>query len=396
MNQQDITITNAVIWDGVTGVNAGGIRIVDGRIAEVGADVSAGQFDFDAAGRTVVPGLIDAHFHAYATNLHGSDVSLSFAALTAARRLRSALERGFTTLRDVAGGDSGLARAIDQGVIEAPRYFYTGAALSQTGGHGDPRSADDQGGPITDGWTTVIADGEYEVRKAVRERFRQGAHAIKLMTSGGVISLTDPIRVPQYSSGEIRVAVEEATRRGSYVAAHAYSPEAIVHSVENGIRSIEHGNLLDAESAKLMAERRAFLVPTLAAYHAMEEHGSALGLDPVSQEKNRSVLAAGAHSLGIARSAGVQVGFGSDLMGELEEHQLQGLRLQIEADGVENVLRSATSVNAALIGRSDIGRIAVGAFGDLLIVDGDPFADPSTLWDESRDRIVIHGGRIVS
>ena len=187
----------------------------------------------------------------------------------------------------------------------------------------------------------MIADGEDEVRRAVRERFRQGAHSIKMMTSGGVISQIDPLRLPQYSAGEIRVAVEEAAGRGSYVAAHAYSPEAIRHSVDNGVRSIGRGNLLDAESAKNMAGHGAFLVPTLAAYDAMERRGLELGLEPVSLEKNRAILEAGSAALGIARSAGVKIGFGSDLMGDLEDHQLQGLRLQIEADGVANVLRSA-------------------------------------------------------
>jgi imidazolonepropionase-like amidohydrolase len=234
------------------------------------------------------------------------------------------------------------------------------------------------------------------VRRTVRERFRRGAHAIKIMTSGGVVSLTDPIRAPQYSAGEIRVAVDEATRRGSYVAAHAYSPEAIKHSVENGVRSIEHGNLLDHETAQLMAEHGAYLVPTLAAYDAMDRRGDLLGLAPVSQAKNREVLAMGQGAIGIARAAGVNIGFGSDLMGELEDDQLCGLRLQIEADGVANALRSVTSVNGSLLGRDDLGRIAVGAVGDVLILDGDPLEDAAVLWDEARPRQVVQGGRVAS
>lgn len=393
-DKRSITITNAVIWDGDAARTFGGIRVVDGRITDIGAAVAGGDNVFDAGGRTVLPGLIDAHFHAYASDLHGTETALSYVALVAARRLGSALARGFTTVRDVAGGDAGLARGIAEGVIRSPRYLYTGAALTQTGGHGDPRS-DRMGEEYSGGFSTVIADGEEDVRRAVRERFRQGAHAIKLMTSGGVISIADPLLTPQYSGPEIRVAVEEAARRGSYVAAHAYSPAAITHSVENGVRTIEHGNFVDAPSAKLMAERGVFLVPTLAAYDAMEKRGADLGLAPLSQAKNREVLAAGGRSIGIARSAGVHIGFGTDLMGELEDHQLQGLRLQAEADGVENTLRSATSVNADIICRQDLGRIALGAVADLLILDGDPFIDPSVLWDPQRDRVVVQGGHIV-
>ena len=151
--------------------------------------------------------------------------------------------------------------------------------------------------------------------RAVRERFRTGAHAIKIMTSGGVVSLTDPIRIPQYSADEIRAVTAEAARRGSYVVAHAYSPEAIRHSIDNGVRSIEHGNLLDAATTAAMAEAGAFLVPTLATYDAMERRGADVGMAPVSRQKNREVLEAGQTAVELARAAGVRIGFGTDLMG---------------------------------------------------------------------------------
>jgi imidazolonepropionase-like amidohydrolase len=240
-----------------------------------------------------------------------------------------------------------------------------------------------------------VVDGEDAVRFAARERFRRGAHAIKMMTSGGVISLDDPIRNPQYSSVEIRAVVDEANRRDSYVAAHAYSPEAIRHSVENGIRSIEHGNLLDDEVAALMATKGAFLIPTLIAYDAMDHRGAELGLSPVSQAKNREVLDAGRDAISRARAAGVQIGFGTDLMGDLEDDQLIGLRLQIETDGIINTLRSATSVNADLLGVRELGRIAIGSAGDLIILDGSPFDDPAALWDAQRTRTVIQSGHVV-
>src|ERR1039458_8694533 len=375
-----LRITNALIFDGWSSeLSEGGIRIDDGEVVEIGdVKMSADDRHIDAAGGTVIPGLIDAHFHAYAISLHSDVIEmtpLSYVALAAARRLSSALRRGFTTVRDVAGGDAGLASEIAGGLLSSPRYLYTGAALSQTGGHGDPRSSRfDQ--CFHGGCTSEVVDGEDAVRLAARERFRRGARAIKMMTSGGVISLDDPIRQPQYSSCEIRAVVDEAVRRDSYVAAHAYSPEAIRHSVDNGIRSIEHGNLLDNEVAALMATKGAFLVPTLITYDAMDRRGADLGLAPVSQAKNREVLDAGKDAIVRARSAGVQIGFGSDLMGELEDDQLIGLRLQMEVDGILNTLRAVTSVNADLIGRRELGRITTGSAGDLVILDGNPFDDP--------------------
>ncbi|ALE93281.1 amidohydrolase [Arthrobacter alpinus] len=391
-----LTITNALIFDGSSPVlTEGSIVMRDGVIEDVGEVAPVGEV-IDAGGNVVVPGLIDAHFHAYAVGLGGFEVErgpLSYAALVGAQRLGAALKRGFTTVRDVAGGDIGLAKAGREGVLASPRYLFTGPALSQTGGHGDPR-AEDLDLCFSHGHMCDVVDGVDDLRKAVRNRFRTGSHAIKIMTSGGVVSLTDPIRVPQYSAEEIQAVTEEAARRNSYVAAHAYSPEAIRHSVENGVRSIEHGNLLDAQTAALMADHGSFLVPTLAAYYAMDRFGEELGLHPVSQAKNAEVLSAGKTAIELALAAGVKVGFGSDLMGALETEQLAGVRLQVQAAGMLETLRSMTSVNAELLQDPLIGRIGAGAHADVLILDGNPFEDPAALWDEGRSRIVIQAGRV--
>ena len=391
-----LAITNALLFDGVA-LSEGTIHVAGGVITAIGDEPpAAGAEVIDARGGTVIPGLIDAHFHAYATDLDVLAIHaapLSYVALAAARRLEAALRRGFTTVRDVAGGDPGLARAIERGLIRAPRYLYTGPALSQTGGHGDPRPGDTELCGCG-AYMSEVVDGVDNVRRAARDRFRRGAHAIKVMTSGGVVSPTDPIRRPQYSAEELRAVVDEAERRGSYVAAHAYSSEAIVHSVQNGVRSIEHGNLLDSPTAALMARHGAYLVPTLAAYDALDRRGAELGLSPVSQAKNREVLDAGEHAIERARAAGVKIGWGSDLMGDLEDHQLHGLRLQAEVEGPLETLRSATAVNAALLGREDLGRIAVGAAADLVIFDGNPLEDREVLW--AGGRTVISGGRPVS
>ena len=360
----DLTVINAMILDGLGNEPVeGSIRIEAGRIVEVGPAIRPGEHVIDAGGGTVLPGLIDAHCHAFATYLTGhGGIPMTYVGIMGARRLSAALRRGFTTVRDPAGGDPAFARAGREGLFASPRYLYTGAPLSQTGGHSDPRSPESTA-CVHD---TSIVDGVDDLRRATRDRFRQGAHAIKIMTSGGVISPSDPIAVPQYSAEEIRAVVDEAGRRGSYVIAHSYSAASVQHSVVNGVRSIEHGNLIDAETAALMAEHDAFLVPTLIAYDAMARRAADLGLPAVSMRKNDEVLSSGQTAIALARDAGVRIGFGSDLMGELEDEQLGGLRLQAEVLGSIETIRCATSTNADLIQRDDLGRLTVGAVGDLL------------------------------
>jgi imidazolonepropionase-like amidohydrolase len=389
----DLTIAGALVFDGwAEDLRETSLYVRDGVIAEIGDRVTRAEQVIEARGRTVTPGLIDAHFHAYGVSLQSLEFDaapLSYLALKGARRLEGALRRGFTTVRDVAGGDPGLAKAIATGLIPSPRYLFTGPALSQTGGHGDgrPRDLDIC---LHGHHMNEVVDGVDALLVAVRERFRRGAHAIKIMTSGGVVSPTDPIRQPQYSDEEIRAVTGEAARRGSYVAAHAYSPEAIRHSLVNGVRSIEHGNLLDATTARLMAEHNAYLVPTLATYDAMDRRGEEVGLPAVGRAKNQEVLSAGKTAVELAHKAGVPVGFGTDLMGDLEDEQLAGLRLQTEAAGALACLRSATSVNASLLNRDDLGRVEIGARADLLVLPGNPLETPEVLWNDPR--LVIQNG----
>jgi imidazolonepropionase-like amidohydrolase len=389
----------ALLTSGATEPAETDILIRGGEIAEVGANLVTGADlpVLDVAGKTVVPGLIDAHCHAYGISLHEAVAEtwpLSYVAYKAGERLGRALRRGFTTVRDVAGGDPGLGRAIAEGLLAAPRYYYTGPALSQTGGHGDPRDGMSEA-PLTDGRTTVVVDGPDEVRRMARWLLSRGAHAIKLMTSGGVVSQTDPLAVPQFTAEEIRAAVEVASVRGSYVTAHSYSAASVRHSIDNGIRSIEHGNLIDQATAEAMAAAGAFLVPTLAAYDAMARRAEAMGMSAVSLAKNNEVLEFGKVAIGHARRAGVKIGFGSDLMGDLEDDQLVGLALQTDADGLLNTLYAATLTNAELLRNPKLGRVEPGCVGDLLVLDGDLLATPSLLWDESHPRTVVQAGRVV-
>lgn len=393
-----LTVTNARVFDGWSAdLVAGNVVIEDGTVVAVGDEAEAAGEVLDARGSVVVPGLIDAHCHAYGVSLDLLGIEsaqTSWLALKAARRLHAALRRGFTTVRDVAGGDIGLATAIDEGLLPSPRYLYTGPALSQTGGHGDPR--DPLHHSCCRGQHMVeVVDGVDAMRVAARERLRNGAHAIKVMASGGVVSLADPLRVPQYTSDEVRAVVGEATRRGSYVAAHAYSPEAVHHAVTSGVRSIEHGNLIDPESAAAMADAGAYLVPTLVTYWAMAKHGETIGMAEVARRKNAEVLDAGQGAIELAAAAGVPVGFGTDLMGDLEDEQLRGLELQHEVQGTLELLRSVTSRNADLLGDDRLGRLRPGSVGDLVVLGGDPFEDPKVLWAPTDDRTVVLAGEVV-
>ena len=285
--------------------------LVEGsRIAEV-SDVpirSATAEVVDLRGRTLMPGLIDAHFHAIAASPDLGAVEHmppSLIAQHARANLEATLQRGFTTVRDAAGADYGLFRAIEAGLIAGPRLFYSGHALSQTGGHGDFRSYESGPAICSCGLGarhfSTVADGVPEVRRAAREELRRGATQIKIMGSGGVSSPSDPISNLQYSEEEIRAAVWEAHSWGTYVMAHVYTPEAIRRCVEYGVRSVEHANLIDAGTAAFAAERGAFVVPTLATYESLGRRGASLGLPRVSLDKLGTVSDAGVASLELLR-----------------------------------------------------------------------------------------------
>ena len=394
------------IFDGVGEELLEGVEVLveRSRIVEV-SDVpirSETAEVIDLQGRTLMPGLIDAHFHANAASPDLGAVEHMPASLIAQHarvNLEATLQRGFTTIRDAAGADYGLARAIEAGLIAGPRLFYSGHALTQTGGHGDFRSYESGPAVCSCGLGarhfSTVADGVPEVRRAAREELRRGATQIKIMGSGGVSSPSDPISNLQYSEEEIRAAVWEARSWGTYVMAHVYTPEAIRRCVEFGVRSIEHANLIDAQTAAFAAERGAFVVPTLATYESLARRGASLGLPKVSLDKLGTVRDVGVASLEILRSAGVKTGFGTDLLGAMHDDQLTEFEIRARALPSAEILRQATSVNAALLGRSgELGTVAAGALADLIVVDGDPIADLGVLSGQGeRISLVMKGGR---
>jgi len=337
----------------------------------------------DIGARTLMPGLIDAHIHLVLTEVSLqmlADVPLTLLAAKGSVAMRAMLERGFTTLRDTGGADWGLKAAVEQGLFVGPRLFIAGQPLSQTGGHGDFRKRTQTQtfcaccSGLT--WASRVADGVPDVIKAARDELRKGADHIKLMVSGGVASQLDPLESLQYRVDEIEAAVEEATRWGTYVCAHAYSPEAIARAVRAGVRTIEHGNLIDVPTAALMAERGAFLVPTLVTYDARRRRGRDFGLSSYSLAKNEVVLEAGMLSLETARNAGVRIGFGSDLLGQLQDDHCGEFMLRGKAMSAPEVIRSATLVNAEIVRQAGkLGELVPGAFADLLVVDGNPYRD---------------------
>ncbi|WP_321921512.1 metal-dependent hydrolase family protein [Paraburkholderia guartelaensis] len=355
-------------------------------------------------GKTVMPGFIDCHVHVLASNANlGANANQPniLAAIRSLPILDAMLSRGFTSVRDAGGADWSLMQAVETGLVRGPRIFPSGKALSQTGGHGDFRPRGDLLEPCSccfrTGAIARVVDGVDAVRLAVREEIQKGATQIKIMASGGVASPTDPINNTQYSEDEIRAIVAEAEAANTYVMAHAYTGRAIARAVRCGVRTIEHGNLVDEAAAQLMHEFGAFVVPTLVTYDALATHGAQFGLPPDSVAKVASVQQKGRESLEIYAKAGVQMGFGSDLLGEMHAFQTGEFRIRAEVLGNLEALRSATSVAADIVNmKGELGVIAAGAIADVVVLDGNPLADIDVVAGEGeRIEYVLQRGKIV-
>lgn len=395
---------NALVFDGhQPELLADQHVLVDGeRIVHLGGERPRRKPDrtLDLRGRVLMPGLIDAHFHAYAATANFRNLEQlphTYVAQRARPLMEAALQRGFTTVRDAGGADYGLWRAVEEGLVRGPRLFYCGRALSQTGGHADVRPPhllpEPCGCSQLHGVLGLVVDGADAVRKAVRETLRQGAHQIKLMVSGGISSPSDPIWMMQFSEEEIRAAVDEAARRRSYVMAHAYAADAIARAVRCGVRSIEHGNLIDADAAALMTERGAWMVPTLVTYEATEKYGADLGVARTTLDKLTEVKDQGLQAVELCRRAGVQLGLGTDLLGDMHPHQLRELAIRAQVETPFQVLHSATAVNAAILMRDgELGCVAEGALADLIVVDGNPLEDLAVLHSRPGPDYVFKGG----
>jgi imidazolonepropionase-like amidohydrolase len=380
------------------------LLIRDGRIEAMGPQLPLpeGATVMDARGKTVMPGLIDCHVHVVASRLNLGEVQRMpnvLATLASLPILQGMLMRGFTTVRDAGGADAAIAEATRTDMIPGPRIFPSGKALSQTGGHGDFRMRTDILEPCACsqkvGSLARVVDGVDAVRAAIREELLRGATQIKIMASGGVASPSDPIHYLGFSADEIRAAVEEASNAGTYVLAHAYTARAIRRAVELGVRTIEHGNLVDEDAARVMAEHGAFMVPTLITYEALANEGAKYGLPQASVDKIESVRGAGLKALETLARAGVRMGLGSDLLGESHRLQSDELRIRAQVLGAGATLQQATLIGAEILGQGgQLGVLKAGALADVLVVDGDPLADIGCLLGQG-DRIeaIIKDGK---
>jgi imidazolonepropionase-like amidohydrolase len=357
-------------------------------------------------GKYVIPGLIDCHVHlATPPGEDGLKDTVNQDTNTALLRqpwlARQMLKRGFTTVRDCGGAGLALKEALNEGLYPGPRLFISGHGISQTGGHGDLRSSKDEefaccGGNIKG--LGRIADGVEQCLHAAREELRQGADFIKIMVSGGVVSPTDRLTSQQYTPEEIQAFTRVASDAGTYVTAHAYTSSSIQTAIGYGVMGIEHGNLMDEATAKLMATRGAFLTPTLITYATMASKDFQGFLPPSIATKNLQVLDAGLRSLQIADAAGVTMCYGTDLLGPLQTKQTGEFALRKQAGlSALKILQSAT-VNAARMLRHEdtLGRLKEGYAGDLLILNANPLEDIEVLDKPERHLlVVVSRGRVV-
>jgi len=355
----------------------------------------------DLEGSYVIPGLIDAHVHvtAYTANLGELPrQSPMYVAARAAKVLDGMLSRGFTTVRDVGGAEFGLAQSVEEGLISGPRLLYGGKALSASGGHGDHRSMGVDRSDETYAQVSLgrRCDGVDDVRRAARDEIRRGAHHIKIMANGGISSPTDRITSDQFSEEEIAAIVDEANMANLYVVSHTYTARSVARAVRNGVRSIEHGNLLDEETVALMKGAGSYLTPTLSCFRALAEVGAESGFPKDRMDKIKLVLDSGLHAVELAYRAGVPMAYGTDLIGPMHSRQLHEFELRADVVPPLDLLRAATSTAAELVRlEHEIGHVKESYRADLNILSANPL-DKGVLGSFADHlQLVIQGGAVV-
>lgn len=413
----DVTlISGAVVFDSRAGTLTGPSHVLvkDGLIDSVTSEapaVSEGATVIDGTGKTLIPGLIDAHWHAAFASIPLNDAMTAdpgYVHLVAGRGATETLLRGFTSVRDAGGPTFGLKRAIEAGVLQGPRIYPSGAFISQSGGHGDfrmpyetPRGICGHLSHMENLSAVVLADGVPEVLRGVREQLMHGASQIKVMAGGGVASNYDPIDVTEYTFDEMRAAVETAENFGTYVMVHAYTPRAVRQALKAGVRCIDHGHLLDDATVALIAEKGA--------WWSLQPFLDDADADPMTGEnrvKQLQVAAGTDQAYALAKKHGIQVAWGTDTLftPELASRQGEQLAKMVRWFTPAEILMMATRANAELLALSGprnpypgtLGVIEAGAIADLLLIDGDPLADITLIErPETSMSLIMKGGEIV-
>lgn len=404
----NVVIRDAEVLD-CTGREPGGpmdVLVRDGRIESIKpagrTSVAAGTPAIDGAGCTLMPGLTDAHVHFAIIGTagdHGTDPWILHV-LKVAELIGAALDEGFTTVRDAGGLEPAWANIVESGRIRGPRILPSGSLISQTGGHGDPRAQHDDlhlaasiPGLVA---RAEVVDGVDAVRRAVREQLRRGATQIKLLASGGIMSPSDPFDSVQFSTQEIGAAVDVAKGFGTYVLAHCHTSPAIEVAIDAGVRSIEHGSVLEPSTARRMAAGGTFMVPTLQVLNDLAGDPSQFQLPLSKQARLQWIARTATESVRTADGAGVMLGSGSDLIGPNQRHRGREIVFKAYAIGAHQAIISATRTNAQLFNLGDrIGTVEVGKDADLILVKGEPLADVEILADPAKIAVVVKGGVVV-
>jgi imidazolonepropionase-like amidohydrolase len=414
-----VLFTNVDVWDGTSDelATSTDVLVVSNKISKIGKGLAQpdGTEVIDGGGRTLIPGLTDAHVHLMINDhpyISIYEKPWVFVAAQAVAGAKAMLLRGFTTVRDVGGPVNGLKDAIDMGLVDGPRILPSGGFISQTSGHGDLETSSFKLSPyftgIPDkatifGWG-FVADGVPEVQKAAREIIRTGATQLKIMAGGGVSSYFDPLHTTQYTFEEIKAIVTEAENWGIYVAAHAYTDVAVQQCIKAGVKSIEHGPFLKEETLKMMAENGVWLSPQVYLFAMTPEELKITGTP--AEEKMRKVNEESELVMKLAKKYNVNIAWGTDLFGPLEKQALQPLEFIARTKYFSNIeiLRQATSGNAKLLKLSgklhpyqegELGVIEEGAYADLLVVDGNPLEDITILSNPGKNlKLIMKDGKI--
>lgn len=414
LKAQDLVIRNARVFDGASADLSApqDIAISNGLISEIGRDLDVAEMteEIDAQSRVVMPGLINSHAHIMMQMPVGQALTTDafYWAYVATKASKTMLDSGFTTIRDMSGNTFSLKQAIDQGVVAGPRIYPSGAMISQTAGHSDHRTAANNSrlldptsrSHFEELGMTMVADGRPEVLQAARENLRRGATQIKIAVGGGISSYGDPLDVTQYTDDEVRAAVESAEDWGTYVAAHVYNSKGIRRAITNGVKSIEHANLVDEETLLLMQENDIWLSPQVLIFE-----NEIVGLNADQQRKQQQALEGIDDMMKAVNKIGFEkIVFGADIVTNMGLLERIGEEFILRSQWFEpiEILRQVTSRGGELMALSGprnpygkLGVIEVGAVADILVVEGNPLEDISVMTQPRENfKVILQGGSV--